>query len=368
MTFAGSTRKTRTASNSAAGGVTHDLSELPASAHELIDGCDQLYASRRWLAVEADVATEPPLYVWADHGGGFAAAYRFDEHSNPWPIARLDLFLTELACPGDGVLPCYLVGGRRPGHSRFLVAEGNAGADVLHELVGSAARAAAERGAATIAALYCDDADLELAAAFKAHGGVRLPSHATYRLDLPGTGWDDWLASLPRKQRFKETADVRKLTDAGVSYDVRPLTEADIEWIVPLEMGLYHKYGNDYRLTEATALHQAYLTHLGADSFVIEARRDGARVGFASLIRDGEVAFIRQAGFDAEATAGAPVYFGAVFHSAIRWAYANGVRALDLSISSGQVKRRRGAQELTRSAWIVPLTADARARARAWHS
>jgi hypothetical protein len=341
--------------------ATHDLALLPRPVQELIDATDHLYARRCWLAVEEDVADDPPVYVWTgDSGPGFAAAYRFDERSNPWPIARLDLFLTAQGRPGTGVLPSYLIGGRRPGHSRFLVPDGAGRAAVLHDLIGAAARAASERGAATVAALYCDDDDEDLAAAFAAHGGVKLPSHATYVLDLPGASWADWIASLTRKQRLNETADVRKLADSGVGYVVRPLTEPDIEWIVPLEMGLYQKYGHDYRLAEASALHRAYLTHLGDDALVIEARRDGTRVGFASLVRAGDAAgFVRQCGFDTDATAGAPVYFGAVYHTAIRWAYENGVRMLDFSISAGQVKRRRGATELSRSAWIIPLTEGA---------
>jgi hypothetical protein len=341
------------------GGATHDLAALPQAALSRIDATDHLYASRRWLAVEEQVAGVPPLYVWSP-GGGFAAAYHFDERSNPWPIARLDLFLEALERPAADVLPCYLLGGRRPGHSRFLVDDGPGRAGALTSLVGAAAEAAADLGAATVAALYCDDSDTELAAAFLSHGGIHVPSHATYRLDLPGSSFEDWLGSLPRKQRYKELADVRKLTEAGVSYDVRPLTEADVEWIVPLELGLYHKYGNDYRSSEAAGLHRAYLSSLGEDAVLVEARRDGDRVGFASVVRHGTTAFVRQAGFDDEATAGAPVYFGAVFHAVIKWACEAGVRSLDLSISSGQVKQRRGAAELARSAWIVPLTAAAR--------
>lgn len=341
------------------GGATHDLAELPESVLGRITAAGHLYASRPWLAVEEQVAGVPPLYLWS-RGGGFAAAYHFDERSNPWPIARLDLFLEAAQRPFADVLPCYLLGGRRPGHSRFLVPDGPGRAGALSSLVASAAEAAADLGAATVAALYCDDSDHELAAAFQEHGGVRVPSHATYRIELAGSSFEDWLGSLPRRQRLKELADVRKLGDANVTYEVRPLTEDDVDWIVPLEMGLYHKYGNDYQVTEAAGLHRAYLACLGEDALLIEARRDGERVGFVSLVRCGATAYARQAGFDNDATAGAPVYFGAVFHAAIRWAYAAGVRTIDLSISAGQVKQRRGAVELARSAWIVPLTSAAR--------
>ncbi|MFI9004514.1 GNAT family N-acetyltransferase [Streptomyces sp. NPDC053541] len=372
------------------------LDALPASVQTLIGGTGHLYASRDWLRVEEQVATEPPLYAWVDgdsagdgdgHGDGagagtgagrggadgdgtaFAAAYRFDADSNPWPYARLDLFLRQLGLgevEAEAVLPAYLLGGRRPGHSRVLTTGRPAArAALLTRLVGHAAEAAAARGAASLAALYCDRSDDDLAAAFAAHGGVRVDSYTSFVLDLPGSSWDDWLASLPRKRRQNEIHDSRKLAESGVHYSIAPLTHADIDWIVPLELDLYSKYGNDYLVDEARALHRAYLDRLGPDALLLRAERDGAPVGFVSLVRKGDTLYLRQAGFDQEACAGTPVYFGAVFHAAVQWAYAHGITSVDYSISADEVKLRRGCRALERDAWILPLSQGARDALRA---
>ncbi|MCZ9336736.1 GNAT family N-acetyltransferase, partial [Streptomyces sp. TRM76130] len=74
-------------------------------------------------------------------------------------------------------------------------------------------------------------------------------------------------------------ADLRKLDEAGVRFDISPLQEPDLDWIVPLELGLYHKYGHDYARDEAVSLHRAYLDHLGDDALLVRARRDGADIG-----------------------------------------------------------------------------------------
>lgn len=348
-----------------------DLGRLPSPVQELTERTNLLYASSSWLRVEQEVAPHAPMYVWEEDGAGavaFAAAYRFDADSNPWPFARGDLFLQQQGVPESSaaeVLPSYLVGGRRPGHSDFLfTGDPRHRRDLLTRVIASAAEDAARRGAVTIAALYCDDHDDDLTAAFRENGGIPVPSFPNYALSLAGAAFDDWLAGLPPKQRLNEKADLRKLEKANVRCSVVPLTEDDIDWIVPLELELYHRYGNDYLVSEARSLHQAYLRHLGDDALLIKAERDGAAVGFASLIRIGDTAYLRQAGFDHDRCAGAPVYFGTVFHAAIKWAYAHHVKTLEYSISSDDVKKRRGCRALERSAWFVPLTRSAESALR----
>lgn len=346
--------------------MTAVMPAIGASAVKLIDAASGLYESSRWLAIEEEVADHAPFYVTiANRWVGFAAAYRFDAASNPWPAARLDLFLRRLGLTEDAepdVLPCYLLGGRRPGHSRILTsAPPVERAGLLTGVITAAVEQAADRQAATLAALYCDQADADLAAAFRACGGVSLPSWPDNVLTLPGHGIDDWLATLPRKQRSNERADMRKLASGDVEFRVRPLAESDLDWIVDLELGLYRKYGTDYSAAEARRLHQAYLGHLGKDAQLVTATRAGRQVGFASLVRHGDTAYLRQAGFDHDSCADLPIYFGTVFHATIDWAYSVGVRQLDYSTSADVPKRRRGCEAHARTAWAVPLTTAARA-------
>jgi hypothetical protein len=335
-------------------------------ASDLVATAPGLYESARWLAVEEEVADRPPLYVTtAGHPASFAAAYYLDADSNPSPAARLDLFLRRVECTETDepdVLPCYLLGGRRPGHSHMLTAAppGERAAE-LTRLVAAAAEQAAARGAATLAALYCDARDEDLAAAFRACGGIALPSWPDNTLTLPGQGIDDWLAGLSRKRRLAERADMRKLAEAGAEFSVRPLEASDVGWIVDLELGLYSKYGTSYRLAEARRLHEAYLHHLGGDALIVVATLGGSRVGFCSVIRHRDTAYTRQAGFDQDACAGVPVYFGTCYHAVIAWAYAAGVTTIDFSTSADAAKRHRGCVAHPRTAWAIPLTAASRA-------
>jgi hypothetical protein len=347
------------------------LDDLAPAARELASASTHLYPHQRWLRVEEAAHPGARLYAWTDgpHGAALAAAYRFDETSNPWPAARLDLFAAAYA-PGivtdpAALLPSVLLGGRRPGHSHILTA-GDPGRrrELLTEIVAATAQCAADRGAATLAALYCDRDDGDLAAAFAAHGGVEMPAPGLNELVLPGASFDDWLAALPAKRRSAERTDQRRNEAAGIRCEVRPLRAADIDEIVPLELSLYDRYGHNYRTAEAEALHRAYLDRLGDDALLVRAVRDGRTAGFASVVRHGRRAYVRQGGFDRDVCAGAPVYFQAAFHEPIRWAYASGVRTIDLSISADEAKHHRGARLRPRSAWVVPLNAGAAAACR----
>ncbi|SCE77634.1 GNAT family N-acetyltransferase [Micromonospora mirobrigensis] len=348
-------------------GTTASLADVPPAAHALTRTSPDLYLHERWLRVEQDAHPNAAFHAWAadDDGTAYAPAYRFDADDNPWAASRLDLFLAAHAGleTGPAVLPAYLLGGRRPGHSEILCdAPGPRRRPLLTRVVGAAVEAAAAAGAATLAALYCDSDDEDLAAAFRAHDGVRLPSPGLNVLHLPGTGFDDWLASMPNRRRTNVTAERRKLADAGVTFELRPLVPDDLDEILPLELDQYEKYGHHYHRTEARALHEAYLRHLGEDALLVRAHRDGRLIGFASIVRHGRSAYIRQGGFDAAAADGAPVYFGTVFHQPIAWAYQVGVDTIDLSISADDTKQHRRAVTRPRDAWVVPLT-DAAARA-----
>ncbi|MCX5265949.1 GNAT family N-acetyltransferase [Streptomyces sp. NBC_00199] len=346
----------------------HDVLTPLTLGHPLVSNSTDLYTSPDWLNVEELAHPGHRLYTWVngDDGAAFTPAYAFTKDSNPWPYARPDLFIdqfrsTAVAEPtADKLLPAYTIGGRRPGHSTFLTAGPPwRRRELLTRLLDTASAHAADRGAACLAALYVSSKDQDLAAAFQAVGAIRQPSYPVNVLTLPGHTWEDWLASLPRKQRAKEKADLRKTEEAGLSFEVGPLRESDLEWVVDLELGLYGKHGHSYAADEATRLHRAYLHHLGDDAVIVRVLHEGQPLGFTSLVRHGRRAYVRQAGFH-PALSDTPAYFAAALHQPIVWAYGHGVRHLDLSISADQVKQRRGAQPFDRASWFVPLTSGAR--------
>lgn len=341
-----------------------DAADLPSEMADLAAASTTLYVGTAWLALEDQAHPGGHFHVTAQghSGSALASCYEFDRDSNPWPAARLDLFATEFGGlrdvdnSPDQLLPAVLIGGRRPGHSRLLVSAGADRSRFLRALIAEAAERSRERGASCLAALYVDADDAELNQAFAAAGAVSLASPANNVLDLPGDADEDWLASLGKKRRGNVLADRRKLADAGVEVQVRSLTSADVDDVVELEMRNYRKYGHDYDAVEAEALHRAYLSHLDDDQALIGRAEVGGRLtGFVSLVRHGETLHARQAGFDPELSDGLPVYMGVVFDAPVAWAYANGVRRIDLSISADKTKERKGATQQPRRAWVLPL-------------
>lgn len=335
--------------------------------HPLVATRPHLYCGPRWLAVEEQAHQGQKFYVSVsdDDGRAFAPVYGFDGTSSAGPATRPDLFVAEATGGSTDphvLLPSFTIGGRRPGHSRFHTG-GPAWrrAALLTRLLGTAAEEAAHRGAAVLAALYCSPQDADLAHAFRHHGGVRLPSHGTNILGLPGDAYEAWLASLPRRQRAVETADADTIERAGIDFSVAPLRSTDIDWMLPLELSSSTRDADSCTAEEATALYGAYLDHLGHDAFVIRATREGRPVGFVSMIRQGSSAYVRHTGFDGDVSAAVPLRSTLTVQQPIRWAYTHGVTRLDLSVGADSAKQDRGAVTCARDAWFIPLDDSARA-------
>ena len=190
---------------------------------------------------------------------------------------------------------------------------------------------------------------------------IRQPSYPVNVLTLPGHTWEDWLASLPRKQRAKEKADLRKTEEAGLSFEVGPLRESDLERVVDLELGLYGKHGHSYAADEAPGCTVPTSTTWGTtlSSSAYCARDSHSASPRWSGTADARTCARRGSTRPCSDT---PAYFAAALHQPIVWAYGHGVRHLDLSISADQVKQRRGAQPFDRASWFVPLTERRAAR------
>lgn len=345
--------------------VADSWTALSPAVTELATRSPVLYSGSSWLDLEDQAHPGERFHVGIrrDAGQALASCYGFGPASNPWPAARVDLFLSQrfmsVAGPLEELLPSFLVGGRRPGHSTVLT-EGGDRALLVREAVARARDEASARGAATLAALYVSDDDPALSHAFAELGAVAFDAPANHVLPLPGHSTEDWLTALGRKRRGNVLADRRKLERAGVTLHVRELHQRDIGNVVELELSNYRKYGHDYDAREAESLHTAYLQHLDrGQALLSSAIRDGDLVGFASLVRHSDSLYIRQAGFDTVSCEGLPVYMGTVFDAPVAWAYENGVRLLDLSISADKTKERKGARPQQRTAWILPLHARA---------
>jgi uncharacterized protein len=318
-----------------------------------------LYYSEAWLAAEHDRADVPPLYVRGSDARGDAglACYGFTESSNPWPYARPDLLAEQLgfAVPGP-LLPGYLLGGRRPGHSEIDLAPDYFSPDcdepgAVVEVVTHALAEAARRGARCIVAPYVTQP--VLAAVLDRLGFLRAASPSRWELDLPGGGFSSYYEGLSRSARSNLNIERRRVAAAGCRGEVVPLTRVDLDELVALELAGYQRFGHVYHRSEAEGLHHATRRHLGDDVVVSQLRdRCGNLLCFAVLVRWGEWFYARQGAVDHTRASGLPVYFETSFYQTIEYAYQIGVRHIDYSVTSDRAKKLRGCREVATSAHL----------------
>lgn len=339
-------------------GISCSFDDVPEAVRVAAEGAQHLYDTPAWFAVELAAGTDPWLaWVAGDDGAiGYATLCASRATDPAWPYARPDLLLRELGVsevPADALMPALLVGGRRPGHSSVVIEAGRGDeTELAAVLLRTATRHALDLGAASLVVPFVDSATCARLARAAAAPSMRVRAGRSWTLPLVGAGFEDWLGALDRKVRFNERATMRKLE--GVEVEARPLRAEDLDWMVPHELALYERHGSEYGAEAARRLHEAYLAVLGDRAWIVAALVDGVPAGFASLIRHGERAWVRQVGI-APGCEASQLYFGLAYHGAIRWAYEHDVRSLDYSITADEVKRRRGAQPRDLVSLVTPL-------------
>lgn len=344
-------------------GVSAAFADTPTDVARAADRAEHLYDTADWYAVEVACGSDPAL-AWAvaddSNAVAYATLYAARVSDPAWPYARPDLFLREAGVCQTAtteLMPSLLLGGRRPGHSSVVfhaAPDERTRRSLAARLMQVATRYAETKGLVNIHVSFTDYATASLLSSGTQNACLRYPSATNWTLSVPGNDFHDWLNSLSRKARYREKAMERKLVDFEFGW--RQMNESDVNWIVPLEMAQYRKYGDDYGTERARDLHLAYLDVLRDRAWIVFASdNDGNRVGFASLIQHGEKAWLRQVGM-APQVDGSNLYFGLVYHAVLRWAYEIGIREVDLSVTADDAKRKRGAIGMNRVALSIPLT------------
>jgi hypothetical protein len=325
---------------------------------ELLESGD-LYQSTRWLAVERELAAVPTTYLCAHRGTAVAAMSvgLLDRDAAPGSFGRIDRVLHRVAADrapaiADGaepllerMLPTVACGGRRPGYSRLVLAgelDPAERARLAHRLLAEAEGWARVQSARSLSFLYVDESDDVLRDALRRAGFAEFASAESSRLLLPGPTFDDYLLRVSSSRRPKILYERRKLDEAGVEFRVRPFDEALVEELLPLELAVYRKYGNDFPEEEARRLHRAVARELGGDARIVTAEHDGAVRGFVVLLRFKDLVYCRQVGFDYDFQRRLPLYFGVVFYAAVDHALACGAAGIEYGVGSGEAKASRG--------------------------
>lgn len=170
-------------------------------------------------------------------------------------------------------------------------------------------------------------------------------------IDLPGTGIEDHVASLPTRQRRTNfRREQRRFDEIGLRVEQVDLVEY---WprLGPLLANVQRKYGHDCTAEQMATLLCRQAEHLGDRAIVFACFSGSQLAGFAMCYRWGAELALRVVGFDYTRVTGADEYALVAAHAPLAYGYRHGVRRLHLGIDSYEAKIRRGAQ--VRPLWAV---------------
>jgi uncharacterized protein len=355
------------------------LDDAVAAGWKALVPDSELYASEPWLRIEGRLIAERRSFLVGVAEGAPAAgltAILFDRADPSWTFARVDAVLRRLQqerstpdtpAPADDLftetLPNLLLGGRRPGHTRLLVAahlDEPARRAAIDAVLQAAAQLARQSGAASLSLLHVDEDDQLLRQALAEAGYAEFPSAITSSLVVPASH-EEYVESFPSRRRTMIRRDRRRLHEAGITYEVRPLSHELIEEILPLEIGLYEKHGNVFPPDDARRFHALVLEDMGADVRVLVALGGGAVRGFVVLVRKGDVIHTRQCGFDYDFQGNLPLYFGVLFYETMEHARRVGVGRIEHGIGSEEAKASRGCVQRRQYGYVRMLDPAAHA-------
>jgi predicted N-acyltransferase len=221
--------------------------------------------------------------------------------------------------------------------------------EVLRSLLDAAAGVAADRGLAYVFFLFLDASarkDLSDAACGRAHS--RLAGAAQTELELPGTDFDGYLASLKKNVRTsvrRETALYRE----SCSTEIIPLREA-IPAVAPMVADVRAKHGMAHSVDAVSRRLRAYHSALGDDlSKAVVCRAKGRIVGAGVLCRWNDRLYVTDFGRRDGDTRDPFVYFNTTIYEPIKYAYAVGLSRVVMGAGAELAKAQRGSA-------MLPLT------------
>ncbi|MFI6444121.1 GNAT family N-acetyltransferase [Kitasatospora sp. NPDC050543] len=344
-----------------------------------LDADPPLFASARWLAAMGDRIEGAHWWLVHRPGGdgpevGFFGSVSEDssisEAKNPWRLlfepgtARSltrQALERQAAARAAGPAPeqwfpslvltypgleCFPLG---PGRYSAAALDG-AIAEVVAE-----ARAAALR---SVAFLYVQPEETELAAALRRAGFLEVPTALRANLRLPGGTFEDYLASLGRDARKGVARIRRRLATRGVTVRRQLLRDADdrlIEELVGLRLKHRAKYGRRPDAAgERSQLHTLRAS-FGEHGRLQLAVADGRTIGFCLFLEAGGIRHAWMTGTDYADPRSPGTYFELGFHAPIEEAYLTGCRELSFSYGAEATKLERGCRLDEVTSFVLPL-------------
>lgn len=195
------------------------------------------------------------------------------------------------------------------------------------------------------------------------HGYERTLINVDSRLAVTWGCMADYIASLPRAQRFNVRRELRDFRSAGYRVRVSSAVALNPELAVKYA-ALQRRYGHSVDIDAILESYRDLREHIGDVLRVFVAESDTELLGFVLAVHHEDVLYTRHAGFDrADGPRSNFVYFNTLFYSMIEYAIEHAVARIEYGTESYDAKRRRGASMTALESFVKTTTADAGALA-----
>ncbi|MFI6737128.1 peptidogalycan biosysnthesis protein [Nonomuraea sp. NPDC050451] len=314
-----------------------------------------MFQSRAWLRALEQSGEAPVTYLIARQPGhprilGALPLYdSLPSHGDYlyWPELHFQDLLHAAGSLGGRL---GLLAGSRAGFSTRLIIDRSLPSPtrtaVLRSLRDAACAVAAERGLPYTFFLFLDaSAWRDLAPVAGDGDHHRLASVAQTELELPGEGFDDYLATLPRNTRTSVRREVGVFAKECAT-EIVPLREA-ITTVAPMIVNVRSKHGMAYSVDAVTRRLSAYASALGdAASAAVLCRVRGRVVGTGVMCRWHDRLYVTDFGRLDDEAPDPFVYFNAAIYEPIKHAYATGLSRVVTGAGAELGKARRGSAVL----------------------
>lgn len=173
--------------------------------------------------------------------------------------------------------------------------------------------------------------------------GTALIEDAEAVLDLPGDGWDDYVAALGKRRRYDVRRELTTFSCSGLSLSRGRLGDV-WESAAALSAQVFARYGRPGAEPQRHARYRRIIEHWSADLEVVLLRRGTRLVGFSSVVAWGTDLYVLDYGLDYADAGDFGEYFHLVFYEPIRIAYERGLRRVQLGRGTLRAKTLRGAR------------------------
>jgi hypothetical protein len=347
--------------------LTSRLDRLPVRAG---DTCAGVYASPGWLTAMERISPEVTRYVVATDGErvlGVLPVYLLDEAGAGHYHPALAFGNT------DGLSgPVAVLGGRAGYLTGWLLSSDADARAVLGSLLRAADDVATAHGAGVLTAQYLPPA----AAAVLAQTGLVQPdeviAHSAHvTVELPGTGFDDYLDLLSARRRSTVRRDLARFAASGLRLDTCRLSEALAFAPRMLAAVMARRGGQPNEDRMRSALEAQIATLDDVSTVAVASTASGQPVAYSLSYRHNDTLFVRLAGLDHDRAQTAAAYFVTTYYEPVRVAYRLGLSKVHIGIASYRPKVLRGGAlsplyGVLRRPARVPLSAPEREAVSVW--